>query len=113
MVFTHSVAKSRVEEVFEAAGTGRFHLRETLYADFGAGLPHEELPGQRMEFADGRIRLTGYDLQFQELQLRVGHIANHRFEIMGVEVVRLSELYRPGGLAKVAVVDRAWGLGQP
>ncbi len=103
VVFTHSLALSRVEEIYEVTAPDEFHLRETVYEDFGAGLPHEEAPGQRMEFSNGRIRLRGYDVRFGELRLRVGHIADHRLAIKGVEVVHLSDLIRPGGEVRLFV----------
>lgn len=103
VVFIHSVAKSRVEEVFEITGDAEFRLRETLYADFGAGLPHEELPGLRMEFGEGRIRLSGYDVRFDELSIRVGYIAGHRLKFSAGEPVRLAELAKPGAELRLAV----------
>lgn len=104
--FTHSLAKSPVEEYFEITGVDEFRLRETVYADFGAGLPHEELPGQHMEFANGRIRLTGFNLAFRELRLRVGHIADHHVGIKAGPAVRLAELARPGAEIRLALRPR-------
>ncbi len=103
IVFTHSLALSRVEEVYEVTGRDEFRLRETIYEDFGAGLPHEEAPGQRMEFANGRIRLGGYTMRFEELHLRVGHIADHRLEIDGIVVLHFNQVERPGGGIRLCV----------
>ncbi|MCC8190038.1 MAG: DUF1850 domain-containing protein [Planctomycetes bacterium] len=107
IVFTHSLARSRVEEVFEVTRADEFRLRETVYADFGAGLPHEETAEQRMAFADGRIRRTGYDMPFRDLWLRVGHIADHRLEFTAEDSLRLAELDRPGAAVRLAVVPNA------
>ncbi len=98
VVFTHSLALSRVEEIFEVIAAGEFRLRETLYADFGAGLPHEERPGLKMEFANGRIRLGGYDVPFREVWLRIGHIADHRLMLPNGREIRLAA-FRPAGTA--------------
>lgn len=110
IAFTHSVAKSRVEEVFEITGGDEFRLRETLYADFGAGLPHEEMPGQHMEFSDGRIKLDGYDSKFNELRLRVGHIANHQLELSDEAPLPLARLASPGSELRVAVISYPLGF---
>lgn len=104
IAFLHSYAKSPVEEMFEVAGAGEFRLRETRYADFGAGLPHEPEPGTRMEFGDGRIRISGYDVKFEVLELRVGRIADHTLSLGG-ESVRLDGLFAPGSGVAVYVAE--------
>ena len=101
--FTHSLAKSLVEEMYEVTAPDEFRLRETRYADFGAGLPHEETPGLRMEFGDGRIRLSGYDVKFGEVQIRVGHIANHYLLFADGRRVHLADLMRPGGMVRMTL----------
>lgn len=103
IVFTHSLALSRVEEVFAITSAEEFRLRETIYEDFGAGLPHEETPEQRLEFRDGHIRRDGYDMAFRELQLRVGHIADHHLIVGAAAPVRLADLERPGGQISLSV----------
>ncbi len=74
--FIHSVALTPVEEWFEAH-EGHVALRRTVYEDFGAGLPHEALPGQSMTVNNGKIILTGYDLMIEKLHVRVGRVARH------------------------------------
>lgn len=103
VVFTHSLALSRVEEIFEVMAKPEFRLRETVYADFGAGLPHEELPGLRMEFGDGRIRLSGYDVLFQDVWLRIGYIADHRLLTPDGREIRLADLRHPGQAIRICV----------
>lgn len=103
IAFVHSHAKSVVEEKFEIMGPGEFRLRETIYGDFGAGLPHEELPGQRMTFADGRIRLTGYDVPFAVLHLRVGRIADHTIRVGEGETIHLDRWFPPGAEVRVTI----------
>ncbi len=103
MVFTHSLALSRVEEVFETLEDGRFRLVETLYADFGAGLPHEERPGQKMRFENGKIILDGYAAEFPFVWFRAGHIADHRLVTPGGETIHVKELLRPGAAFKLSL----------
>lgn len=103
VAFTHSLALSSVEEVFEAVPGGRFRLVETSYGDFGAGLPHEEGPGQTMRFENGRIILEGFTAEFGELWLRIGHIANHRLIAPSGETVRLRDLDEPGRAIRIAI----------
>lgn len=103
VVFTHSLALSRVEETYEVMAKSEFRLRETVYADFGAGLPHEELPGLRMEFGDGRIRLSGYDVLFHDVWLRIGYIADHRLLTPDGREIRLADLRPPGQAIRICV----------
>ncbi len=103
IVFTHSHALSRVEEVFEVLPGGRFRLTETRYADFGAGLPHEETPGLSMRFGDGRIILSGYDREFADLWLRVGRVADHRLITPEGETIHLNTLAEPGTAVQVTI----------
>lgn len=74
--FIHSVAKSPVEEWFYGQD-GTIVLDRTVYQDFGAGLPHEAGVGQRMEFLDDVMQITGYDVALADLTVRVGRVAEH------------------------------------
>lgn len=103
IAFMHSLALSTVEELFEAIPGNRFRLVETRYEDFGAGLPHEETRGQKMRFENGRIILDGYDVEFGDLWLRVGHIANHRLIAPSGETVPLRDLAPPGAAVRIAI----------
>ncbi len=78
--FTHSVALSPVEEWFRAQNQ-RIVLESTVYEDFGAGLPHDVGPGQKMFVENGKVRITGFNVSLLSLQARVGRIANHQLLI--------------------------------
>ncbi len=101
IVFTHSLMLSAVEEIFEVLPDGRFRLVETRYEDFGAGLPYEEAPGQKMRFENGKIILDGYTAEFTDLWLRVGHIADHRLLTPAGETIHLKDLIRPGAAIRM------------
>lgn len=107
--FIHSVARSPVEEKFEIIGPGEFRLRETVYSDFGAGMP-EQTSGQTMTFEDGKIRLSGYDVAFSDLRLRVGHVADHTIIMDDGGTFRLIEALRPGAEVRLAVTTRRLGM---
>lgn len=79
--YTHSVALSPVEDYFTIAD-GKISLKKTVYKDFGAGLPHQPEPGQKMVFKNGAIEISGYDLKIPELELRIGRIANHELVLL-------------------------------
>lgn len=83
--FVHSVALSPVEEWF-ANEDGLLALRRTVYQDFGAGLPHEAGKGQRMEFVDGGIVLSGFSMKLPALDVRVGRVAGHELMLPGAHV---------------------------
>ena len=110
IVFTHSLALSKVEEWFEALPGGRFRLVETRYADFGAGLPYEETPDQKMRFEDGQIIRGGYSLEFNQLWLRVGHIADHRLVTPAGEIIHLNTLAKPGTAVRVCIETEESGF---
>lgn len=104
VAFTHSLALSRVEEFYEVIGPGEFRLRETVYADFGAGLPHEETPGLKMEFDNGHIRLHGFDIPFEKVWLRIGHIADHRLLTPDNQEIRLADFRPPGSAIQIRII---------
>lgn len=96
--FIHSVAKSPVEEWFQAE-RGVIHLKRTVYQDFGAGLPFEPGPGQRMTFSQGKIVLAGFDMSLPHFDVRVGRIAQHTLllpEGRACRTVPLATLSAPG-----------------
>jgi hypothetical protein len=76
--FLHSWARSPVEEVF-VVEDGILKLKETVYEDFGAGLPHEpEHSGSLMVVENGKIYVRDIDRPVPNLQIRVGRlVANH------------------------------------
>lgn len=74
--FIHSVAKSPVEEWF-CVRNGQLFLEKTVYCDFGAGLPFQPEPGQKMSFSHGKIILEGLKQKLPNFDVRVGRIAKH------------------------------------
>ncbi|MBQ7608096.1 MAG: DUF1850 domain-containing protein [Desulfovibrionaceae bacterium] len=78
--FSHSVAKSTVEEWFCRKDQDLF-LEKTVYHDFGAGLPHDVDSGQSMRVEDGKIVLDGFHKKLPHFTVRVGRIANHTLSI--------------------------------
>lgn len=96
--FIHSVARSPVEEWFRAE-RGVIRLKRTIYQDFGAGLPFEPGPGQRMTFLRGKIVLAGFDMPLPRFDVRIGRIARHALLLPGdgtCRVVPLETLSPPG-----------------
>lgn len=76
--FLHSWARSPVEEVF-AVENDTLILKDTVYEDFGAGLPHEpERSASVMVVENGKIYVRDIDRPVPHLQMRVGRlVANH------------------------------------
>lgn len=107
--YTHSVAKSPVEDWFRVSRHVIF-LEKTVYQDFGAGLPHNPGPGQTMTTGQGRIVISGYHRALPSFDVRVGRIARHTLLLprlgtssgiahRGADTVReipLASLARPG-----------------
>ncbi|MBQ7585494.1 MAG: DUF1850 domain-containing protein [Desulfovibrionaceae bacterium] len=98
--FTHSVAKTPVEDWFSLAKNQIF-LEETIYQDFGAGLPFETASGQKMTFQKGQIILSSLHTSLKTFEVRVGRIANHTLLVPGqaqarFEAIPLKTLATPG-----------------
>ena len=74
--YRHSVALSPVEDWFSVSG-GCIYLEKTVYQDFGAGLPHQPGPGQRMYTENGKVVISGYHMALPSFDVRVGRVANH------------------------------------
>ena len=111
--FTHSVARSPVEDWF-AARDGKVALNRTVYQDFGAGLPHEAGTGQTMTFRDGHIEITGYNLALPQLDVRVGRVAGHELLLPGTDVTRglpLDSLAPPGASLSFSIHTQSLAKG--
>lgn len=97
--FIHSVAKSPVEDWFTIKN-GQIYLQQTIYQDFGAGLPYKPEGHQTMKFTDGKIIISGYNMQFTSFDQRVGRIANHTLLLPdqnnNVTELELNKLVSPG-----------------
>lgn len=108
--FLHSVARSQVDETYVVETGGRMVLTETVYYSFGAGLPFDLDPGQKFEFRDGKLILTGLNRQIGELWLAVGTIARHQLIVLG-ETIPLSSLTKPGDPVVISIKQRSWLSG--
>ncbi|MBO4301220.1 MAG: DUF1850 domain-containing protein [Desulfovibrio sp.] len=96
--FVHSVAQSPVEEWFSVEN-GTIFLEKTVYHDFGAGLPHEPGPGQKMTCSDGHLSIEGYHRELRSFDVRVGRIAHHTLLLPtfdNVAAIPLTCLASPG-----------------
>ncbi|MCR4426287.1 MAG: DUF1850 domain-containing protein [Firmicutes bacterium] len=104
--FTHSVARTPVLETLVVEGN-RLKLRETLYQDFGAGLPSELGPGEEMSLEPDGVRITGMSRYFDHVRFHVGGIARHQV-ILGDRVLDLADLVGPGTQIDITVVNYGW-----
>ena len=99
--FLHSWARSPVDELFQIDTGNNIVLKETIYEDFGAGLPHEPEPGRplsSMTAENGKIRIRGIDRIVPDLQVRTGRfIAGHTL-IYGDKHVPFSDFAAPGSV---------------
>lgn len=107
--FLHSVARTPVYEWF-CNQDGTLFLEKTNYQDFGAGLPYEAEPGQKMQVLDGQIEISGIHRQMQKFEIRVGRIANHTIIIQKEGKVTaekaLDSLAEPGSSLTFMLVKR-------
>ena len=120
--FLHSWARSPVDEIFKIGSDDVIVLVETIYEDFGAGLPHEPEAGQpreSMKVENGKIHIKNIDRPVPDLQVRAGRfVANHEL-IHGDKKIPLSQIVSPGGAVvfRVEKVERytlwsSWEAGR-
>lgn len=103
--FTHSVARRPVDELWEVSEKEILILRETVYDSFGAGLPTDLGPGEKMTVQEGWIRIYNMDRVLPSVKLAVGTVADHHL-FYGAQQLRLSELTAPGTLITIEVTRR-------
>lgn len=105
--YRHSVALSPVEDWFNVSG-GCIYLEKTVYQDFGAGLPHQPGPGQRMYTENGKVIISGYHMPLPSFDVRVGRVANHTLllpeEGGALQEIPLNSLLEPGQAITLTVV---------
>jgi len=104
--FTHSVARSLVVEKFRVTPDRQMLVYETVYQDFGAGLPSELDEGAQVEVGPDGVRITGMERVMSSIPLRVGSIARHQIAF-GSDVIDLISLVEPGERVDIAVAAKA------
>jgi hypothetical protein len=100
--YTHSTAKTEVEEHFEIVGRKEIVLDRMIYASGGAGLPDFPPAGATIRVEGGRFVLEGINKRFLSLErIRVAYF--YPFILGNCEKeYRLSDLAR-GGLVDVLI----------
>jgi len=104
--YTHSTAKTEVEEHFKVVGREAIVLERMIYASGGAGIPDSAPAGATFRVADGRFVLDGINKRFPSLErIRVAYF--YPF-ILGTREAehRLSDLAR-GRLVDVLIRPQA------
>ena len=97
--FLHSWARSPVDELFQVDSGNNIVLKETIYEDFGAGLPHEPEQGRplsSMTVENGKIHIRGIDRIVPDLQVRTGRFVAGHTLIYGDKHVPFSDFAAPG-----------------
>ena len=99
--FLHSWARTHVDEIFQVNARNDIVLKETIYEDFGAGLPHEPEPGRpasSMTIEDGKIHIRDIDRIVPNFQIRTGRIIATHTLIYGDNYVSFSDFAAPGSV---------------
>jgi hypothetical protein len=76
--YIHSVQKTPVLEVFRLDFREGIELRETVYTDFGAGLPFLLEGYAAFESGGGKFRIYGIKKHLPDIVFRVGRFADYR-----------------------------------
>ncbi len=101
--FTHSIAKTPVDEIFVIAPNQELIVTETIYESFGAGLPFDtENAEQRLITENGKYRLTNLDRHLPEFLMAVGTVANHQLLINGKQIPFV-QFAQPGESVRIRV----------
>ncbi len=90
----HSVEKTPVDEIYSIQN-GDIVLKETVYSDFGAGLPYQATGTQKFSHEGKVFRITGYNIEIPVLYIRVGRFAEHTFTFEDKEY-KLTKWAKPG-----------------
>lgn len=93
--YVHSVQKTPVLEVFRIDFRQGIELRETLYRDFGAGLPFLLEGRAVMETAGGWVRIYGINRHMPGIAYRVARFADFCLLIRGKEIP-FTDFEKPG-----------------
>jgi len=99
--FIHSWARTPVDEIFQVNAGNDIVLKETIYEDFGAGLPHEPEPGRpasSMTIENGKIHIRDIDRIVPNLQIRTGRVIAGHTLIYGDKYVPFSNFAAPGSV---------------
>lgn len=99
----HSVEKTPVDETYEIID-GEITLVETVYSDFGAGLPYCSFKNQSFIREPGKFRITGYNLKIPRLDIRVGRFADHSFHF-NKNTIKLVDWAEPGQPVSLFIED--------
>ena len=92
ITFIHSVNQSPVTDVYDVTREGSIYLRQTIYYDFGAGVPFDLNEGETLSYAeDGAMVISGIDRELPNFLLFVGTVSDHTLRI-GDQEVSLREL---------------------
>ncbi|MDD2202207.1 MAG: DUF1850 domain-containing protein [Firmicutes bacterium] len=105
IVFTHSVAKTPVEERFRIAADNSMLLYETVYQDFGAGLPSEADEGAVMELGPFGIKITGIQRVIHRIPLRIGRTTKQQI-VFGDNTIDLTTIAEPGERVDILVAPQ-------
>lgn len=101
--FTHSIAKTPVDEIFVIAPGREMIVTETIYESFGAGLPFDtENAEQHLITENGKYRLTNLDRHLPEFLMAVGTVANHQLLINGKQIPFV-QFAQPGQSVRIRV----------
>lgn len=114
--YTHSTAKTAVEEHFQISGPNDIVLTRMVYASGGAGIPDLPPPGAFFRIAqDGRFVMEGLNRHFQSLvNIRVAYfypflleLAGNRYSLSEIASGQLVEIRVRRRM--IAALETLWG----
>jgi len=103
ITYTHSVNKTAVDEFFKIEADYGILLTKTAFRSFGAGIPYEIEPGQKLTVYPDRTEISGLNLRIPKLLLKVGVIADHKL-IVNRRTLPLKQLTRPQRTIRLEVL---------
>ena len=84
--YIHSVQKTPVLEIFFINTEGVIELRETIYEDFGAGLPFLMDGKKVFSSGGGKFRISGYAQPLRQIIFRIGRFADYHLLVRNKEI---------------------------
>lgn len=104
--YTHSTAKTIIEEHFRIAGADRIVATRMIFESAGAGIPDVTPPGAQFRIGqDGRFMMDNINRQFISLEnIRVAYYYPHK-------LILRDKTYKLDGIARGRLIDirvRSW-----
>ncbi|WP_283408806.1 DUF1850 domain-containing protein [Anoxynatronum buryatiense] len=101
IIWTHSVTRQPVTEVYRLNDDLTIGIEEMLFNEHGPNLPSGPEGSTLWEIKNGMFRVYNYDMVFEALPVRIGQMVADHTLVIRHKTIPLQELSRPGGFITI------------